>query len=112
MESDERALYALWAYIAWRLGRHWRLSCCTSHCSRAAFRLCPWVQVHGKGEMQDLHCRRIMPGLLAAAELLIRALDCRQEHWQAESCKPVRHALAQVRCAATRDSGAHADLAS
>lgn len=40
-----------------------------------------------QGPLREPHCRRILPALLPAAELLLRVLGLRLAHWQSVFCK-------------------------
>ena len=55
--------------------------------------------MHRQGQVR---CRRILPALLPAAELLLRdVLDMRHKHWwEWLSCMTARRAVDQARCTA------------
>ena len=48
--------------------------------------------------LREPHCRRILPVLLPAVELLLRVLDLRLAHWQSTFGQTKRDAVRQARC--------------
>ena len=65
-----------------------------------------------QGPLREPHCRRILPALLPAAELLLRVLDLRLEHWESVFCKSKRDAVHQARCAPAQRFAVHGKPAS
>ena len=60
-----------------------------------------------EGPLREQHCKRILSALLPAAELLLRVLNLRLEHWESVSCKTRQDAVEQARCSAARDFVVH-----
>ena len=72
--------------------------CCRACCCHAQVR----AQVQDQGPLRELHCRRILPVLLPAVELLVRVLDLRLAHWHSAFGKTKRDAVQQARFRPTR----------
>ena len=52
----------------------------------------------GEGPLREQRCGRILPALLPAAEVLLRALDLRLAHWQPVYSQTMEDAVEQARC--------------